>query len=68
MPREYRHMEEYEEEIIRLYEEGTTLREIGKKFGKVYLRKQQVKISESKSWKDGNLSPNIVFMISNQFS
>ena len=32
MAREYRHMEEYEE-IIRLYEEGTTLREIGEKFG-----------------------------------
>ena len=43
MPREYRHMEEYEEEIIRLYEEGTTLREIGEKFGFGYKQMRNFK-------------------------
>lgn len=28
MPREYRHIEEYEKEIIRLWKEGKKLREI----------------------------------------
>lgn len=32
MPREYRHIQEYEREIIELYEKGLTLREIGEKF------------------------------------
>ena len=36
MPREYRHIEEYEKEIIRLYKEGKTLREIGEKLGFSY--------------------------------
>ena len=43
MPREYRHMEEYEEEIIRLYEEGRTLREIGEKFGFSYKQMRNFK-------------------------
>ena len=43
MHREYRHMEEYEEEIIRLYEEGTTLREIGEKFGFSYKQMRNFK-------------------------
>ena len=43
MAREYRHMEEYEEEIIRLYEEGTTLREIGEKFGFSYKQMRNFK-------------------------
>ena len=33
MPRRYRKMEEYEEEILRLREEGKTKREICEKFG-----------------------------------
>ena len=33
MPREYRHIEGYEKEIIRLWEEGKTLREIGEMLG-----------------------------------
>jgi len=33
MPRSYRKMEEYEEEILRLREEGKTKREICEKFG-----------------------------------
>lgn len=33
MPREYRHIQEYEQEIIELWNQGRTLREIGDKFG-----------------------------------
>ena len=40
MPREYRHIKEYETEIFRLKENGLTNREIGKRFG---LTKEQIK-------------------------
>lgn len=40
MPRSYRHIKEYEKEIIELVEEGLTLQKIGNKFG---LSKEQVK-------------------------
>ena len=33
MPREYRHIEGYEKEIIRLWQEGKTLRQIGEMLG-----------------------------------
>lgn len=33
MAREYRNIEQYENEIVRLKEEGCTHREIGEKFG-----------------------------------
>ena len=33
MPREYRHIQQYEKEIIEFWEQGKTLREIGEKFG-----------------------------------
>ena len=33
MPREYRHIQPYEKEIIELWEQGKTLREIAEKFG-----------------------------------
>ena len=33
MPREYRHIKEYESEILRLREQGQTLREIGERLG-----------------------------------
>ena len=36
MPREYRHIEEYEKEILQLWEEGKTLREIGEQLGFSY--------------------------------
>ena len=36
MSRSYRHIQEYEQEILKLKEEGMTLREIGKKFGFTY--------------------------------
>ena len=38
MPREYRHIEVYEKEIIQLWEQGKTLREIGEQLG--FTRKQ----------------------------
>ena len=39
MPREYKHIKEYETEIFSLKEQGLTNREIGKKFG---LTKEQI--------------------------
>ena len=33
MPREYRHIEQYEKEILELREQGLTKQEIGEKFG-----------------------------------
>ena len=36
MAREYRHIQEYEKEIIEMIEKGDTLREIGKKLGFTY--------------------------------
>ena len=36
MPREYRHIQEYEKEILELREQGMTLREIGERFGFSY--------------------------------
>lgn len=36
MPRKYRHIEEYEKEIIKMYEEGKCLREIGETLGFTY--------------------------------
>ncbi len=36
MPREYRQIEEYEKEIIQLWEEGKTLREISEQLGFSY--------------------------------
>ena len=36
MPRSYRHIKEYENEILKLKEEGMTLREIGEKYGFTY--------------------------------
>ncbi len=40
MPREYRHIKNYEKEIIELREQGLTQREIGERFG---FTKEQVK-------------------------
>ena len=36
MPRNYRHIMQYEKEMMRLKEEGKTVREIGEKFGLTY--------------------------------
>ena len=43
MPREYRHMQAYEREIIELYDKGLTLREIGDKFGFTYKQMREFK-------------------------
>ena len=40
MPREYRHIQQYEKEILQLKEEGYTKREIGEKLG---FNKEQIK-------------------------
>ena len=36
MPREYRHIQQYEEEMLKLKAEGLTVREIGEGFGLSY--------------------------------
>ena len=43
MPREYRHIEGYEKEIIRLWQEGKTLREIGEMLGFSYKQMRDFK-------------------------
>ena len=43
MPKEYKHIQEYEREIIELYEKGLTLREIGEKFGFTYKQMREFK-------------------------
>ena len=44
MPREYRHIQEYEKEILKLREQGNSYREIGGKFG--FSKKQISKFFE----------------------
>ena len=44
MPREYRHIQEYEKEILKLREQGNSYREIGEKFG--FSKKQISKFFE----------------------
>ena len=43
MPREYRHIEVYEKEIIQLWEQGKTLREIGEQLGFTHKQVQEFK-------------------------
>ena len=43
MPREYRHIEMYEKEIIQLWEQGKTLREIGEQLGFTHKQVQEYK-------------------------
>ena len=43
MPREYRHIEGYEKEIIRLWQEGKTLRQIGEMLGFSYKQMRDFK-------------------------
>ena len=43
MPRGYMHIQEYEREIIELYEKGLTLREIGEKLGFTYKQMREFK-------------------------
>ena len=43
MPRDYRHIQQYENEIINLWNEGKSLREIGEKFGFTYKQMREFK-------------------------
>ena len=58
MPREYRHIEQYEKEIIELKEKGLTKREIGERFG---ISKGQVKgVLQRKSRREEKLSSGVL--------
>ena len=58
MPREYRHIQQYEKEIIELWEQGKTLREIAEKFG---FSKEQVQEFKTRyNRKQRKLSAGIV--------
>lgn len=51
MPREYRHIQQYEKEIIELWEQGYSLREIGNKFGFTYKQMREFKTRYNKKQK-----------------
>ena len=51
MARGYRHIQEYEKEIIERIEEGDTLREIGEKFGFTYEQMRNFKTRYNKKQK-----------------
>ena len=58
MPREYRHIEQYEKEILELREQGLTKREIGEKFG---FSKEQIKgVLQRKRRREERLSYGIL--------
>ena len=58
MPREYRHIEGYEKEIIRLLGEGKTLRQIGEKLG--FTHKQMRNFKTRYNQKQRKLAAGIV--------
>ncbi len=43
MPRKYRHIQEYEKEILELINQGNTLREIGDRLGFTYKQMRDFK-------------------------
>jgi len=47
MPRKYRHIQEYEKDIIELIKQGNTLREIGDRFGFTYKQMRDFTPSEN---------------------
>ena len=58
MPREYRHIEQYEKEILELRERGLTKQEIGEKFG---FSKEQIKgILQRKRRREEKLSYGVL--------
>ena len=58
MPREYRHIEQYEKEILELREQGLTKREIGERFG---FTKEQIKgVLQRKRRREEKLSCGIL--------
>ena len=58
MPREYRHIQQYEKEIIELWEQGKTLREIAEKFG--FSKKQVQEFKTRYNRKQRKLAAGIV--------
>lgn len=48
MPREYRHIGMYEKELIELYNEGKSLREIGEQYGFTYKQMRDFKTRYNK--------------------
>ena len=48
MSRDYRHIQEYEKEIIELYNQGKTLREIGDRLGFTYKKMRDFKTRYNK--------------------
>ena len=48
MPRNYRHMQDYEKEILELIKQGKTLREIGNKLGFTYKQMRNFKTRYNK--------------------
>ena len=58
MPREYRHIEQYEKKILELREQGLTKREIGERFG---FSKEQIKgVLQRKRRREEKLSHGIL--------
>ena len=49
MPREYRHLKQYEKEIIELWEQGVCLREIAERFGFTKEQVQEFKTRYNKN-------------------
>ena len=48
MPRKYRHIQEYEKEILELINQGNTLREIGDRLGFTYKQMRDFKTRYNK--------------------
>ena len=51
MPRKYRHLKDYEKELIEYIEQGHTLRETGEKFGFAYKEMRDFKTRYNKNQK-----------------
>ena len=51
MPREYRNIQQYEKEIIELYDKGKSLKEIGEQFGFTYNQMRNFKTRYNKKKK-----------------
>ncbi|MBR6558241.1 MAG: helix-turn-helix domain-containing protein [Clostridia bacterium] len=49
MPREYRHIKQYEKEIIELWEQGVCLQEIAERFGFTKEQVQEIKTRYNKN-------------------
>ena len=54
MPREYRHISEYETEIIRMHSQGMALREISEKLGFTHKQVQEFKTRYNKKQRRSN--------------